>query len=443
MGTLSLAMIVKDEASRLEACLRSVSGLADQIIIVDTGSSDGTPELAASLGAVVHHFPWSGDFARARNESLRHAAGDWVLILDADEAVDASDHGTIRRVIDQETAPAYRLILRNYFQGGGQTVQGEAVRRNDSTYAQGAGYSHFADGRAVRLCRRLPGLAFEGRIHELLEPWFQARGLEVRDLDAVIHHFGKADPAREAAKKAHYLELARLDAADHPEDGLRQFHVLQQAMVAEAWPVVLESAQACRRLAAPGPVHPLVHLGEGMALQFQQRHTEALACLDRLLAQEPGHAQGWTRRAVSQAALGQLAQARESLRRAIGLQPGFIVPYVNLAELEGQGGDYAAARRALAEGLEASPGDPQLLHARVQLAISFGRLEDAVGEAWTAIRACPEGGQGAWHRLVALQLYQSGASRQAMEMLDMGLTVFPGHPELLRLKTLVSGGGLR
>ena len=78
-------MIVRNEAERLERCLASVAGFVDEMVVVDTGSDDATAAIAASCGAAVHHLPWPGDFAPARNHALDLAKGDWVLVLDADE----------------------------------------------------------------------------------------------------------------------------------------------------------------------------------------------------------------------------------------------------------------------------------------------------------------------------------------------------------------------
>ena len=438
MATLSLAMIVKNEASRLARCLETVRGLVDEVIIVDTGSSDETVSLARARGALVHSFPWIDDFSAARNESLSHCTGDWILILDGDETLDERDHPTIRKAMTQDRTPAYRLILRNYFRHGAETIQGEAPRANDSPYQEGSEFPYYADGRSVRLCRRLPGLGFTGRVHELLEPFFQAQGLPVEDLDVVIHHFGKADRLRETEKKSYYLELALREAARSPGEGQLQFNVLQQAMAAENWEVVLEAALAYLRISGPD-VHPLVPLGAGMALQFLGRHPDALPYLENLLKHHPRHTQGLTRRAVSLAALGRLAEARSDLRKAIQIQPGFIVPYVNLAELESQTGDPGAARKALQLGLDTNPGDPQLLHALVQLDLAQGDLEKAAGDAWTAIQRCPTGGSGAWHRLVAFRHLQKGERALAIEVIDLGLTAFPDQEDLLRLRSLAEG----
>ena len=82
---LSLSMIVRDEAERIEACLASVRDLVDEMVVVDTGSSDDTVHRAQAAGARVEQLPWPGDFAPARNAALEMVKGDWVLVLDGDE----------------------------------------------------------------------------------------------------------------------------------------------------------------------------------------------------------------------------------------------------------------------------------------------------------------------------------------------------------------------
>ena len=83
--TLSVCMIVKDEEETLPICLKSIKDIADEIIVVDTGSKDKTVEVAKSFGAKVYFFKWINDFSAARNESLKYATSDWLLVLDADE----------------------------------------------------------------------------------------------------------------------------------------------------------------------------------------------------------------------------------------------------------------------------------------------------------------------------------------------------------------------
>src|SRR5262249_53411265 len=94
---VSLCLIVRNEEQNLPACLAPVAPLVDEMVVVDTGSIDNTPRVAAELGARVFDFAWQDDFAAARNESLRRASGDWALWLDADDRLDAAN---VRRLSD-------------------------------------------------------------------------------------------------------------------------------------------------------------------------------------------------------------------------------------------------------------------------------------------------------------------------------------------------------
>lgn len=84
---LSLCMIVKDEEKTLPKCLGSVRNVVDEIVVLDTGSTDRTVHIANKFAAKVHEFQWCNDFSAARNEALKYVTGDWVLVLDADESL--------------------------------------------------------------------------------------------------------------------------------------------------------------------------------------------------------------------------------------------------------------------------------------------------------------------------------------------------------------------
>src|ERR1700730_15626481 len=85
---VSLCLIARNEEANLPACLESAADLVDEIVVVDTGSTDRTKEVAARFGARIYDFAWVDDFSAARNESLRHASGDWIFWLDADDRLD-------------------------------------------------------------------------------------------------------------------------------------------------------------------------------------------------------------------------------------------------------------------------------------------------------------------------------------------------------------------
>ena len=115
--TLTLAMIVKDEEEHLANCLRSVHGVANEIIVVDTGSTDDTVTIAIDAGARVLFFEWSDDFSAARNVSLRYASGDWILWLDADEELTPESVEPLKALLRDQTVAAAHLRIDNLMSG--------------------------------------------------------------------------------------------------------------------------------------------------------------------------------------------------------------------------------------------------------------------------------------------------------------------------------------
>lgn len=107
---LSFCIIVKNEEQNLSRCLSSVQNLVDEMIVLDTGSSDRTIEIATAFGAEVQSFNWCNDFSAARNESLKYAQGDWVLVLDADEVLVPEIVPVLKRAIEQDEYLAFNLI---------------------------------------------------------------------------------------------------------------------------------------------------------------------------------------------------------------------------------------------------------------------------------------------------------------------------------------------
>src|SRR3954467_3292702 len=144
--TLSLAMIVRDEEEMLPRSLAAAKDAVDEIIVVDTGSTDRTVEIAKSFGAKVIEREWTGSFADARNASFDAATGDWIMFLDADEVLVADDAERLREVLGRTWREAFYLVETNFT---GELGDGTAVTHN-----------------ALRVFRNRPEYRFEGRIHE-------------------------------------------------------------------------------------------------------------------------------------------------------------------------------------------------------------------------------------------------------------------------------------
>lgn len=149
MITISLCMIVRNEEAVLARCLSSVSGIADEIIIVDTGSSDRTMEIAKSFGAKVYEKPWTDNFAEARNASFEMATMAYILWLDADDVIDQENRGAfllLKYTLD-DTVDAVMMRYHVAFDTNGQPT-----------------YTFYRE----RLLRRAYGFRWQGRVHEAI-----------------------------------------------------------------------------------------------------------------------------------------------------------------------------------------------------------------------------------------------------------------------------------
>jgi len=167
--SISLAMIVKDEEQVLGRILAQASGLCDELVIVDTGSTDGTVALAESLGAKVFHFPWIEDFSAARNFAFAQCTGDWILWLDADDVLTEPNRD---RLLDLKHSALHEQI--------------EAVICNYDIAFDGAGNCIVSIPRE-RLIRRDIGGKWQSPIHEAYVLPEGARVLHRLDI-AIEHH---------------------------------------------------------------------------------------------------------------------------------------------------------------------------------------------------------------------------------------------------------------
>ncbi|MBR5910088.1 MAG: glycosyltransferase family 2 protein, partial [Schwartzia sp.] len=128
---ISACYIVRNEAAKLDRSLASLEGAVDEIIVVDTGSSDDTVKIAETHGARVSHFPWQDDFSAARNVSLSKATGDWILVVDADEYFPEGMAKNIRPAVERYGADADLLIFmrREFDEDKGEVLLDTYVSR--------------------------------------------------------------------------------------------------------------------------------------------------------------------------------------------------------------------------------------------------------------------------------------------------------------------------
>lgn len=298
--TVSAAMIVRNEQGFLPGCLESLRGRVDEIIVVDTGSTDDTVDIAAKAGVRLLHLAWTQDFAAARNVALDAVTSDWVLYIDADERLNLPQGGVLSDYIDHKAIAGF-------------------VRFRPKT-----GYTRY---REWRLFRNDIRLRFKGRIHETIVPAIR----EVSDRDSLpivqtaveINHLGyDGDQSHKHGRNLELLEQAVRTNPDrtyywyHMAETLAALGRLEEAAAAAAEGLasarrVLSDEQRCcasmiyqylvraemERRGNPLPIidEALEQVPENHALRFQRAHAlldaghplEALAIAESLRAVDP------------------------------------------------------------------------------------------------------------------------------------------------------------
>ena len=201
---LSICMIVKDEERFIEQSLESVHTIANQLVVVDTGSRDRTVSIAEECGAEVYEIEWNNDFSVARNDSLQYATGDWVLILDADEIAEPNSISALRRFLNQT----------DYLAG---TIKNTNAGADPKT------------APVPRLFRNVPGAYFTGRIHEQVFPSLESKvsewDMKVTACDFEVVHYGYLDDVKsEKGKVLRNLKLLAQAIQESPDDPVLHMH---------------------------------------------------------------------------------------------------------------------------------------------------------------------------------------------------------------------------
>jgi glycosyltransferase involved in cell wall biosynthesis/Flp pilus assembly protein TadD len=302
---VSLCLIVRNEEANLGDCLKSAADLVDEIVVVDTGSTDGTKEIAASFGEKVKviDFPWCDDFAAARNESLRHATGEWIFWLDADDRLDEDNRRKLRALFaglrDEKAAYSFKcLCLPDPMHGAATLVD------------------------HVRLFRNDPKVRWRYRVHEQILPAVRATGARVRFADVVVCHTGYQDPAVRRRKLDRDLRLLGKEHAEQPEDPFTLFNlgqVMQElGRHAEALPYLRRS------LERSGPrdsiVRKLHALIVGCHRALRQGQEAEAACAEGLRVC-PGDTELLFLDSVLRKERGDLAGSEASLLRLLNEKP--------------------------------------------------------------------------------------------------------------------------
>lgn len=384
---LSFCAIVKDEETTLPDCLNSVKDVVDEMVVLDTGSTDNTVAVAESLGAKVHRYQWNNDFAAARNESLKYVQGDWVLVLDADEQLVPAIAPKLKQAIETDDYIAINLLRQE-------------VGAAQSPYSM-----------VSRLFRHHPEIRFSRPYHALVDDSIDA--LRQRETHwkigslgevAILHEGYRADAIARGNKLARAQAAMEAFLKDHPGDPYtcsklgalyvqtgkcqKGVRLLSQGLSASAgdpgltYELHYHLGIACSRLnnseqaiihyqtATQQAVLPRLKLGAynnlGSLLKAKGNLLAAKQAYQEVMQIDSNFAIGHYNLGTTLKAMGDLPNAIAAYRRAIALNPDYAEAYQNLGLALLKAGQIQeslkALKRAIALHQRTNPIEAQRLH---------------------------------------------------------------------------------
>ncbi len=192
---LSVCYIVKNEQENIEHSIQSIIGAADEVVVVDTGSDDRTPEIAERAGAKVVRSSWCDDFSYSRNISIDNASGRWILWLDGDDYVPSASAGKIQELKKEKPECVFGMVVKN-----------ERPNGTGTEFIQ------------ARMFPNRPDIRFQRRIHEQVLPSAVRAGMKMVETDAVIEHHGYIDPETMKRKAERNSELIEIEYSESGPD---------------------------------------------------------------------------------------------------------------------------------------------------------------------------------------------------------------------------------
>lgn len=291
---LSLCMIVRNNSKFIVECLKSIRPYVDEMIIVDTGSTDSTAELAKSLGARVYHFPWCDSFSAARNESLKYARGEWIFWMDSDDVI-STECGQKLRQLAYSQHPPERMgfFMQVHCLGTGPERQHDIMAVDH-----------------VKLFRNHPQIRFEFRMHEQIIQSIRRQGGEIEWTDIFVTHSNYDNtPDGQKHKLERDIKLLHLDDSENPN---HTFILFNLGMTYEGHDAskALGYLERSIALASPGETH-LRKAFAYLTRCYEKTNQPqlALAAIDRGLEQFPLDPELRFRRAMLFTDLGRLDDA--------------------------------------------------------------------------------------------------------------------------------------
>ena len=378
-------MITKNEERYLEQCLRSVKDLVNEIILVDTGSSDRTVSIAQSFGAHVYSRPWDNDFSAPRNLSLAKATQSWILVLDADEVIDMSDHARLRQLAKDRSC-CYALTQRHYTREthlcNFRPVRGEFPRWEKDA----AGYF---DSNCVRFFPNGCGIEFRGVVHELAEhSIYEMKRHTIETPGILIHHFGHLKSRDQTSGKHElYTALGEKKTESEPASWKSFYEMAVQYQVNLDYTHSISAFQKCLEL---NPAHVDAWVNMAQVLGEAGRYAECAASLGKAISLSPGHNEAWCNLGVVHMRARNYEKAARCFFKAIEINPENVNAWTNLADTMQSLGHIQEALRGYERVLQLTPRNPVAKAGQVGCLLLLGQPSQAELAAQEGLRHDPQ-----------------------------------------------------
>ena len=374
--SLSLCMIAKNEEGMLRECLERVKPIVDEMIVVDTGSTDQTKKIAASSGSMVYDFSWQDDFSKARNFSLKKARMEWILVLDADEFLSTVDLAAITALTERKDMDGFRLCQRSYT----DQIGANNFHPCRGEYEEEKGFLGYVTAHLVRLFRNDPDIYFEGHVHEVVEKVMQAHRKTWESTEIPLHHYGfaKSDSIIDQ-KKNIYEKLGRIKAESMSVDPRAYFDLGVQLIELDEYNEALHVLERAYRL-RPDWVPLLFNLG--LTHDKLNDADKAIYFYEKALSYEPQHPAALCNLGMLHQRCGRWSTAITALHKCLDAHPNYLPGLINLSSLLRMKKRFHEATRYLEQAQNLCPGFPPVYYS---LAVNYRDLQD-----WTNAKRCFE-----------------------------------------------------
>ncbi len=369
MTQISLCMIAKDEEDCIADCLKSVKGLVDEMIVVDTSSTDGTKEIAKKCGAHVYDFKWNNDFSAARNHAIEQAKGEWILILDADEVIAQKDHERIQKLIQNKDIEGYIPLVRTYT---------PERRLNDwhpsDDYKECKNYPGYIIEQPLRLFRNKKEYRFTGKVHESALPSHEKANGRIGICQVPIHHYGdvrKKDKMKTKAERYVRITEEQLKASS---DNIKTRYELSIALIQQDQYAKAKEHLEQIKKKQPNYKNTLLFLAE--TYTHEGKLDEAIRTYHEFIAYQPNNPTPWASIGFLYRIQNKLDLALRYLKKALTLDKNNGALYDQLSEILMIQGETEKAQKLLEIGLEHNRTPTHLNNLGI-LYYQHGKKEDA------------------------------------------------------------------